>query len=143
MAPCITYAPLRTDVNSNTNIPNDRLVFTNSNIVSGFGAKDDNFAERTKLIQATIRTIINVTKCLLSKTIPYVVLKISSKAIRLEAIEIPVRISTMMLNQAKMMKRFNTVVPSIGRWFWSITVIEGRSTSKLKAIPPIHITVAR
>ncbi|MCX9080019.1 MAG: hypothetical protein OIN90_05455 [Candidatus Methanoperedens sp.] len=96
-------------------MPRDRLVFTNIKIVSGFGAKGANFVERTKLTHATMRIIINVTKCLLSKTIPYVVLKISSNATWRKAIGIPVKISTVMLNQAKITKRFNTAVPSTGR----------------------------
>ncbi len=64
----------------------------------GFGAKGANFVERTKLIQVTMRIIINVTKCLLSKTILYVMLKISPKATRLKVIEIPVMISNTILS---------------------------------------------
>ena len=66
----ITYTPLKIAVNSSTSMPSDRLVFTNIKIVSGFGAKGANFVERTKLTHVTMRIIINVTKCLLSKTIP-------------------------------------------------------------------------
>ncbi len=89
----VPYPPLKIAVNSSTSMPRDRLVFTNIKIVLGFGAKDANFVERTKLTHVTIRIIINVTKCLLSKTIPYDVLKIVPKATWLKAIGIPVRIS--------------------------------------------------
>ena len=67
---CGVYTPLKIAVNSSTSIPKDRLVFTNIKIVLGFGVKGANFVERTKLTQVTMRIIINVTRCLLSKTIP-------------------------------------------------------------------------
>ncbi len=65
-----SYMPLNIEVNNNTNTPKDRLVFTNIKIVSGFGAKGANLAERMKLTQTTMRTIINAAMCLPNKTIP-------------------------------------------------------------------------